>query len=399
MLEELITNEVQNFISIHERSDVHELLFRYKAICNLPASIVIDQISGKRKAKEKFPTFYATKGIIYPPSTNVEQSSSEVTAGYKVEILKSLNIKSYKTLVDLTGGFGIDTFQFSKLFEKIIYVEPNTSLLEIARHNHKTLGQVNIQYINISGEEFLEKDNHADIVYIDPSRRNLKSGKIFRFADCEPNVIELQHIIFSRSALIFIKASPLLDIQRGIKELRFVKKVIVVSVNNECKELLFLCEKNYAGEVSIDAINLREEFVESFSFLFSKEKSLVISFSDPLDYLYEPNTSILKGGAFKNIAHKYGLLKIHPSTHLYTSGQIIPHFPGRIFKIESMAKSDKKSLKTHFPEMKANIILRNYPLSVDELKKKTKLIEGGKKYLIGFSGVKNKYLAVCDRIT
>jgi len=244
MLEELITNEVQNFISVHERSDVHELLLRHKTICNLPASIVIDQISGKRRAKEKLPTFYATNGIIYPPSINVEQSSSEATARYKVEIVKSLNLKSYRLLVDLTGGFGVDTLYFSKLFEKVTYVEPNTSLLEIARHNHQSFGQSNIKYLNVPAEDFLKGNDSADLVYIDPSRRNQKSGKVFRFTDCEPNVRQLQDIIFSRSALIFIKASPLLDVQQGIKELKFVRKVIVVSVNNECKELLFLCERN-----------------------------------------------------------------------------------------------------------------------------------------------------------
>ncbi len=398
MLEKLITNEVQNFISTHEGSDVHELLLRHKTICNLPAGIVINQISGKRKAKEKLPTFYAAKGVIYPPSVNVEQSSSELTAQYKVEVLKSLNLKKYGVLIDLTGGFGIDTFYFSKLFEKVIYVEPNTSLLEIARHNHQSLGQSNIEYANVPAEDFLKRNDCADIVYIDPSRRNQKSGKIFKFADCEPNVIQLQDIIFSRSALILIKASPLLDIQQGMKELKFVKKVVVVSVDNECKELLFLCERDYMGEASIDAINLRDELVESFSFRFSEEKNLVISFSDPLHYLYEPNTSILKAGAFKTIADKYDLLKIHPGTHLYASEEIIQNFPGRIFRIESMTKSDKKSLEKHFPEMKANIILRNYPATVDELKKKTKLSEGGEKYLIGFSGRIKKYLAVCKRI-
>jgi hypothetical protein len=391
MLEHLLTAEVQNFIQNHEGSDEHSLLFKYKSIHGLSASIVVDQIIGRRKAKEKLPTFYASKEIIYPPSVNLEQTSSERTAQYKSELLKSLNLNDYTQLVDVTGGFGIDTFYFSKLFEKVMYVEPNLNLLEMAKHNHQRLGQFNIEYNNTRVENFLEELQGADVIYIDPSRRNSKAGKVFRLADCEPDITRLQRSIFQKSPLLLIKASPLLDIQQGIRELKSVKKVIVVSVNNECKELLFLCDRNFTGDPFIEALSLEKEKTDFLSFQFFGEKNTCVDFSAPLTYLYEPNTSLLKAGAFKTIANRYNLFKIHLNTHLYTSEQIIPSFPGRVFKVEYLIKPDKKFLKQHFIEMKANIILRNYPLTIHELKKKTGLVEGGE-------GSEKKYLVVADRI-
>jgi hypothetical protein len=292
--------------------------------------------------------------------------------------------------VDLTGGFGIDTYFLSQLFHQFH---------EIARHNHNTLGAANIEYHNTSAEEFLNQlAGPVDLVFIDPSRRS-QNKKVFTLSDSEPDIVALQKKIFSKTDLLLIKASPLLDIKLGLKTLADVKKVWVISVENEVRELLFLCEKNFSGEPIIEAVNLlRNEDSESFDFLFSEESMVVVKHADPLLYLYEPNASILKAGAFKTISKHFDLFKIQTNTHLYTSDTLINNFPGRIFKIEALVKPDPKTIKGFFADGKANVTTRNYPLSVDELKKKTGISDGGDQYLIAFSGEDKKFACVASRI-
>lgn len=398
MIEELLTAEVQDFIYRHEKDDEQALLLKHKSIHGTPTREVIQQIVGRRKAKEKFPELYGTKRIIYPPKANIEQSSSELTAWYKTKMIKSVTPGTYNRAVDLTGGFGVDTLYLSKIYREVDYIDPNETLVAIASHNHKVLNQKNICYHASSAESFLSSTNESvDLMYIDPSRRKVSNQRVFLFKDCEPNVPEIIDDIFNRTTHLLVKASPLLDLQKGISELKFVKHVSVISVNNECKELLFFCVKDFLEEPVIDAVDLGKQDL-SFSFRMSEERIQEISIGEPLAYLYEANTSILKGGAFKSIANKFGLKKIHTNTHLYTSDQIIHTFPGRVFEVESFAKPTKKSLISFFPEMKANILLRNYPLTVEELKRKSGIKEGGEKYLIGFTGQKEKLLAVCKRI-
>ena len=400
-LSDLLSPDVQAFIHQHENDDVKQLVLKHKLVHGIPSNIIADQINGRRKAKEKLPTLYQAKDVIYPRGVNVEQCSSQQTAEYKASIFsqKDNDLKN-KHLVDLTGGFGVDSFFFSKVFKSVQYVEPDERLLEISKHNHQQLGATNVLYHNATAEKFLLSPEHTfDIAYIDPSRRAAGNQKVYSLHDCEPNIVHLQDIIFAKAECLLVKVSPLLDIQQGLKELKFVQQVFVVSVDNECKEVLFLCSKNYTSEPEVVAVNiLPGNRIDSFSFLFSNERSAEASFSEPLSYLYEPNASILKAGAFKTIGTEFKIAKLHPSTHFYTADRLIEKFPGRIFKIEALAKADPKSLKEFFPEGKANITTRNYPLSVEELKKKTGLKDGGNKFLIGFSSMKSKSLAVAVRV-
>lgn len=397
MIEKILSKEIQQFVRSHGWDDEHKLLLKYRKVGDLPISMVVDQIVGKRKAKDKLPTFYQTEGIVYPPPVNIEQSSSEATAKFKSSIFETIVDKH--RAVDLTGGLGIDTLFLSKVFDQVSYIEPDEYLLEIAKHNHVLLGQQNISYYKTTAEEFLQKNrSEVDLVYIDPSRRQPHSKKAFRFGECEPDITALIGQIFQQSNLLLIKASPLMDIQQGIRELKDVKSVFVVSVNNDAKELLFLCEKGFHDEPAIEAINIKGDVLESFSFYLSHEKVLAVRLGDPSDYLYEPNASILKAGAFKSIAVKFDLSKLDPNTHLYTTNKFITSFPGKIFKVEMYTKPDKKSIEGHLPDMKANIVVRNYPLSTTELKKKIKLSDGGDKYLVGFSSGRKKHLAVAVRV-
>lgn len=397
MIEQLLQKNVQDFIEQHAQDDEQQLLLKHKIIFDLPASIIAWQISGRKKARTKIPLYFNTPNIVYPPGINLEQSSSEETAIFKTSVLSGA-INSGDTLIDLTGGFGIDSLFFSRVFHQVKYIESNAELIEYSRHNHQVLGAQNIEHIHSTAEDFLSSfTGQTDCFFIDPSRRTTSNQKVFKLADCEPNVVGLLPQIFEHSKNLLVKAAPLLDLQQGLLELKTVKHVWVISVKNEVKELLFLCEKDFQADAVITAVNLSSDH-EVFSFKIAEEKITQAELSDPLIYLYEPNASILKAGAFKTIAWRFSLHKLHPSTHLYTSEQLINNFPGRIFKTEALLKADAKSAVIYFPDGKANVITRNYPLTPDELKKKLKLHDGGDDYLIGCSGQRQKFLIAASRI-
>jgi hypothetical protein len=401
LIPELLNSAVSAFILKHENDDVNQFLLKHKSIEGIPASVIADQIRGRQKSKEKLPVLYNNTQIIYPPAVNLEQSSSEQTARFKLAFIKKLFPETPQQGADLTGGFGIDACFLSNAFNQYHFVEPNSTLIGIARHNHQVLSAKNIAYENTVAEDFLKRlSGKLDFVYIDPSRRATGSKKVFSLADCEPDLISLQDEIFSRTNHMLVKTSPLLDLHSGIKDLHFVKTVIVLSVNNECKELLFFCEKNFHREPSIQAVNISEKAgSEYFEFSFPEERSLEITCSEPRKYLYEPNASILKAGAFKLLAVRFNISKLHVNTHFYTSDDLINNFPGRIFCVVAEIKPDAKIAKQYFPDGKANVTTRNYPLSVSELKKKTGLNDGGEKYLIGFTTVNNqKSVVVAERL-
>lgn len=396
----LLHPAVQQFIRDHEHDDITQLLLKLKAIEGVPIGLIADQINGRRKSEEKLPTFYKNPSVVYPPVLNLEQCSSEKTGLYKLELLREEFLgKELNSIADLTGGFGVDAYSFSKFAKSVNYIEPNQLLLNIARHNHAQLSATNIQHLNITAEQYLQHhSDELDAVFIDPSRRLSGNKKVFKFSDCQPNVVALQQTIFKRTKHLLIKASPIIDLQQGQRELNNVKRIVVVAVNSECKEVLFFCEKDFGDEPKITAINLIADGAESFSFLYQEERDAEVLFTNPAQYLYEPNGAILKTGAFKMIALRNNLTKIHPNTHLYTSDTVTVDFPGRIFKLEAAVKSDPKEITQFFPDRKANVITRNYPLPVVDLKKKLQLVDGGSRYLIAFTGIREKYLYVASRI-
>jgi 16S rRNA G966 N2-methylase RsmD len=396
MFKLLLDPEVQNFIHEHEGDDTAELLLKKKEIFGIAMSEIVQQINGRKKTKLKLPSFYNSTSIVYPPSVNLEQSSSEKTARNKLDILKNETIQP-RFAADLTGGFGVDAFFLSKFFHRIQYVEPDKDLFDVTRHNHAQLAASNIEHFNTTAESFLDSSTEIfDLVFIDPSRR-IEKIKVVSLRQSEPDVVLLKEKIFERTSFLLVKASPMLDISVGMKELGNVKKVFVVAVDNEVKEVLFLCEKNFIGHSEIVAQNLTDLSTDAFTFKVTDEAEQKLQYTNPQNYLYEPNAAIMKAGAFKLLVSKFRIKKIAVSTHLYTSVDFVPDFPGRVFKIEAQAKPDK-SVNAFFPEGKANVTTRNYPLSVDELKKRTKLKDGGDKFLIGFSGETQKFLVVASRI-
>lgn len=376
------------------------MVLKNKVLFSIPAAQLSGQIAARRKAKEKVPLYYDTTGIIYPPAENLEQSSSQATAKFKSQILQDLFPGRQATCADLTGGFGIDTYFLSKKTHRVHYVEQEQSLLELAKHNHRLLGADNIEYHCSTAEMFLETTKHSfDFVYIDPSRRSDTGKKIHAFADSRPDVGSLKIKILEKAPLMLVKASPLLDIQAGISELGNVKKVFVLSVKNECKEVLFLCERDFTGTPLIEAVNiLNIDSADEFRFTFPEEQQEAVAFSDPLKYLYEPNAAILKAGGFKSVAARFNLKKIARNTHLYTGPELIHDFPGKKFEIETFVKPSPAEVGRLFPEGQANVTTRNYPMTPEALRKKTGLKDGGEKFLIGFSGERRKFLVVASRL-
>jgi hypothetical protein len=398
IIEQLASPVVQEFVRENENSDEQQLILRHKLIHNIPSSLLADQIRGRRKAKEKLPLWYSTPGILYPPSLSIEQCSSARTAMLKTEIIRNLFGDPGISCADLTGGFGVDAYYFSTLCREVHYVESNHNLAMIASHNHNLLGVQNIFHYVTRAETFLERPaERFDLIFADPSRRDEANRKVFRFPDCEPDLLQILDPVFSKTEYLLVKASPMLDIRYAMRQLPG-EKVFVVSVDNDCKEVLILCNTSFSGEPAIAATNLMARSREEFSFRLSEEQQAEISYSTPLTYLYEPNASILKAGAFKLAGLKHGLYKIHHSTHLFTSEKITLDFPGRIFRIVQDVKPDPKSVAAFFPDRLANVITRNYPLSAEMLKKKTRLKDGGDKYLIAFTSGKRKEVVVAERI-
>jgi hypothetical protein len=400
LITDLLKPAVISFILAHEKDDVDKILFKHKHIHGVAAALVAQQIKGRKKAKSKLPSWYNTPNVFYPPSLNVEQSSSERTAGFKLDFLTDVFRSQNPSLgLDLTGGMGVDTFYLSRLFQQFHYVEPDEELIAVAEHNLRQLGTKNVVFENSTAESFLSRTlDSFDLIFIDPSRRSAGDRKVFTFGECEPDVARLQDKLFERSQKLLVKASPLLDIQQGLRELKHVKQVVVVAVENECKELLFYCEASFSAEARITAVDLGDREVSSVDFTLGDERTIKTQSARPDLFLYEPNVAILKAGAFKTVTKLFPVKKLHDNTHLYTSPSKVDNFPGRVFRIISAIKPVSADIEKYFPEKKANITLRNYPLTVNELKKRTGLKDGGDRYLIGFTAENGKSLVAAERL-
>ncbi|WP_369820246.1 class I SAM-dependent methyltransferase [Tenacibaculum sp. SG-28] len=335
------------------------------------------------------PTWFSTRNILYPPKLNIEQTSSEATAFFKS------NLIHVDSLIDITGGFGVDCFYFSKGIHKVIHCEINEKLSKIVSHNYKQLGITNIQTVALDGISFLQNNNsYFDCIYIDPSRRNDTKGKVFLIQDCQPNIPANIDFLFTKSKTIFIKYSPMLDISLALEELKFVKEIHVVALKNEVKELLFIVEKGFTETIKMFAHNMQNNSkVTTFSFEYPALKK-EIKYSFPAEFLYEPNAAILKSGGFNEVAFQYNIAKLHPHSHLYTSPTFLSEFPGRKFKIQKIFKYHKKNIRKEISEKQANISVRNFPKSVAQIRKETKLKDGGSLYLFFTKNMNNELIVI-----
>ncbi len=391
----LSSAKIQSFILAHENDDIFELALNEKRYPGIPIKAVVQQIKARQKARTKLATWHQTDGIIFPPSLSMEQCSSELTAKYKAEIVGG------GTLIDLTGGAGVDSYYFSKAFKNIHYVEKEANLCELAKHNFGKLGAKNIEVHHKTATDFLMGNmSKANCVYLDPARRGDYNSKIFRLEDSQPSIVELKEQIFEVTDKILLKTAPMLDIQEALTQLKNVSKVYVVAVKNDCKEVLYLLEKDFSGEAEITTVNLKtQEIKETFRFYKKDELIAKITLGMPNGYIYEPNAAILKAGAYRSIAKIFRLEKLHANSHLYTSSEHVEDFPGRIFICENTSRYDKKTLLKLLPNKKANITVRNFPQTVQQIRKKTGIKPGGDTYLFATTGMDEKPLVlVCRKV-
>jgi hypothetical protein len=352
------------------------------------------QTEGRKIIANKLPSWAENMSILFPVKISLEQCSSEATASYKTGLIAG------ESLVDLTGGFGVDCSFLSRNFTSVDYVEQNEELCQIAEHNFAALG-LNIRVHNTESVSFLADMPSVDCIYIDPARRDVKGKKTADLSLCSPNLLEIRDILLKKCKTLLIKLSPMFDISSALEVFPECKQVHVVSVKNECKELLLLVEGGFCGETEIVCVNLEEQGIvkpeiTSVASNLKKEKGEIISYSFPKAYLYEPNASIMKAGLFKTVANKYNVQKLHPSTHLYTSEEFVPGFPGRSFEIKRVTKVQKKEIQDI---EKANLSTRNFPGNVADLRKKLKLKDGGDTYIFACTLNDNsKVLIICEKI-
>lgn len=383
----ILNTDIQDFINLNLKSDISSLLLKGIPFATIDQKLVIEQIEAKKRCKKKLPTWFSTKNIYYPNKLNIEQTSSEITAKYKADLV------SGQSLIDLTGGFGVDAYYFSKQIEAVTHCEINAELSEIVKHNYTTLRASNIDCKNEDGIAVLKQyDSIFDWIYIDPSRRDDSKNKVFLLSDCAPDVKTFKGLFFKHSKNVMIKTSPLLDISATKNDLEYVKELHVVAVNNEVKELLWILERDYEGELKIKTINLTKSDNESFDFNYSEESKVEVEFSKPLTYLYEPNSAVLKAGAFNILANTLKVNKLSKHSHLYTSNELI-NFPGRRFEVDKVIPFNKKEFAKSGIN-KANVTTRNFPLSVNDIRKKLKIKDGGTSYLFFTTDLNNKRIII-----
>ena len=388
----LLHPEIQKYINSQLGVDVAKLALQKNPFPDTNWISILNQIAAKTKVKDKLPTYFSFENIIYPNKVSVEQSSSEKTALYKSKIVFG------DTLIDLTGGFGVDCFYYSMRIKKVIHCEIDTELSAIVSHNFKQFGIENVKCIAGDGFEILSNLNEKlDWIYIDPSRRNDQKGKVFMLKDCLPNVPELLSFYFSKADNILIKTAPILDISAGLSELTNVKCLHIIAVDNEVKELLWELNIDFIGNPEIKTINIVNQKLETFNFELNLTVELPF-YELPKKYLYEPNSAIMKSGGFDEIGIQYSLSKLHSHSHLYTSDERID-FPGRTFEIKKVFYYSKQEMKTNLENSKANITTRNFPDSVDDIRKKWKINDGGSTYCFFTTDLNNdKIVLLCSKI-
>jgi len=389
----ILNKNIQDFISQNSGISITKLALQKNPFPEVEWILILNQIEAKGKAKDKLPTWFSTENIIYPSKISVEQTSSEKTAAYKASLI------SGKTLIDLTGGFGVDDYYFSKKFKVVAHCEINEELSAIVKHNFEQLKVENCTFYaddsaNILNES--DSDFKWDWIYIDPSRRNDAKGKVFMLKDCLPNVPESLDFYFEKTDSILIKMAPLLDISAGLSELEFVKNIHIIALENEVKELLFEIHNHYSGGITIKTANILKDKTETFEFILGE--LVYPSYHLPQKFLYEPNSAIMKSGGFDEVSTIFKIDKLHKHSHLYTSDELID-FPGRTFEIEKVISYNKNDMKVELLNQQANVTTRNFPETVENIRKKWKIKNGGNLYCF-FTTDKNdnKIVLICRKI-
>ena len=372
-----INNATKIFIQQNINQDSYLLALKANANENADIDFALEQIHSRQHAKEKLNDWYSNFDLVFPPTLSVEQCSSEIAAKYKANLCKG------KNFVDLTGGFGVDFAFIAPNFERSMYVELDKNLAEIAKHNFNVLNLKNIEIVNCNSCEFIENIDSADCIYIDPSRRSVNNKKEILLENCSPNILEIKDILLQKSKTVLIKLSPVFEIAELLKKLDSIRQIHIVAVKNECKELLVVLESGCDNtDIEIVCANMADSKSQIFSFRMNDEKKLDYDFVQNVqNYLYEPNVAIQKSGGFKSLVKKFNLKALNANSKIYTSNCYTGDFCGRIFAVENVFAFNKTEIKNNLKNIKkANVTVRNFPLSVAELRKKLNIAEGGEIY-------------------
>ena len=386
----MINEQTWDFIRQHAADDVRKLALQGTKDAAVDLSMALQQIAGRQTALKKLPSWAAVERVLYPPHLNMEQCSSEQTARYKARLAGSGD-----TYVDLTGGLGVDFYWMSQGFKQRYYVERNAELCELVEHNFRTLGH-SCSVCCCDTATYLPTVPHADVVFLDPARRNEHGGRTYDIKDCTPNILELLPLLMEKADKVILKLSPMLDWRKAVDDLQYVREVHIVSVDNECKELLLVLEQ---AERPLRLVCVNNNQI----FEVSSHPSPLTSHPSPLtseQFLYEPNASIMKAGCFAALMQQYPIRQVSANSHLFLSSVEIEDFPGRRFQICAISSTNKQSLKTSLAGIdRANISVRNFPLSVEQLRKKLRLKDGGDTYIFATTEADGAHsLYICRKI-
>lgn len=393
------TTDFYSFIKEHIDDDIHTLLLKKNKNFPFDYIFAVEQIEIRKKIKQKLPSWHKNYRLIFPSKLSYEQASSEITARYKQRLLQGSSV------CDLTGGLGIDSFYLSQVAKQAIYVEISRDYCEAAVHNFAELGVSSIQVVHDNCEHYIDSTNcFSDTYYIDPARRGYENRRLYALSDCEPDILKLKDKILSKGKRLIVKSSPMLDIHASLQAFGDVAQVHILSVKNECKELLFVIDNASTGKdtqlVCVNFSTSDKEQIYIAGFKEEKENTPVV-LGELRKFLYEPNASILKAGLFRSISAKYHIDKLHINSHLYTSDEMVDYFPGRIFEITEsfdFSKKNMASVARKYPQ--ANISVRNFPLPADVLRGKMRIKEGGDIYLFATTLFpNNKKLVIGRKIT
>ena len=386
----MINEQTWDFIRQHAADDVRKLALQGTKDAAVDLSMALQQIAGRQTALKKLPSWAAVERVLYPPHLNMEQCSSEQTARYKARLAGSGD-----TYVDLTGGLGVDFYWMSQGFKQRYYVERNAELCELVEHNFRTLGH-SCSVCCCDTATYLPTVPHADVVFLDPARRNEHGGRTYDIKDCTPNILELLPLLMEKADKVILKLSPMLDWRKAVDDLQYVREVHIVSVDNECKELLLVLEQT-ERPLRLVCVNNNQIFE------VSSHSSPLTSHPSPLtseQFLYEPNASIMKAGCFAALMQQYPIRQVSANSHLFLSSVEIEDFPGRRFQICAISSTNKQTLKETLAGVsRANITVRNFPMSVEQLRKKLHLKDGGDTYIFATTEADGAHsLYICRKI-
>jgi precorrin-6B methylase 2 len=393
LIPDAFNKEIFDFIKAHESSDAFEISLTSKHFSAKVRKLISNQVLSRQKLRTKVPEWLDFEQIILPDPVSVEQASSDITARYKSEMLKK------GTLMDLTGGLGVDTYFFSKRTRKVVYIEKDPEIASIATYNFSLMGLENIEVICQSAQKIIKEWNSPlDYIYLDPSRR-VGSRKVFKLEDSEPNLLEIQEDMLSKSDVVMAKISPMVDLKHALKQMKNIIEVHVLAVENDCKEILMLSgHSDEKVDARILTANFTQGKIQKFQSTYNAEQNIECEHGISGQFIYDPNAAIRKAGLFRSVCQDFSLKKPANNSHIYFGSSRIPDFPGRVFELIEVIPYHKFIKQRLFK--KANIAIRNFPLSVAEIRRETNILEGGDIFIFGTTDRnKNVFFVICQKVS